>query len=214
MQLVSLSEVLQNFGKYYSDVVSQNDVVIVSKDGNLKENMVLVDLKSYNELQKAKETLDYMVSSEKSFNQTFTPNTLASQVPSTSVPIAGITGIATTTSTIAQQTPLVSQPPVVPNEPIFVETIYELCRYPDGTEVSFSNIVKNERGEDTIQVNFERSSYYGTDTVRFELPSYKILSQKGHYSGDEIARFKDVISRSEASFYKWARDGGPQITVY
>ena len=47
MQLVSLSEVLQNFGKYYSDVVSQNDVVIVSKDVNLKENMVLVDLKSY-----------------------------------------------------------------------------------------------------------------------------------------------------------------------
>ena len=57
MQAISVSEARQNFKKYCDDVVENNDIIIVSRNGNGKENMVWIDLKAYNELQKAKQTL-------------------------------------------------------------------------------------------------------------------------------------------------------------
>ena len=69
MQAISVSEARQNFKKYCNAVVEDNDIIIVSRNGNGKENMVWIDLKAFNELQKAKENLDYMMKLEESFKQ-------------------------------------------------------------------------------------------------------------------------------------------------
>ena len=69
MQAISVSEARQNFKRYCDDVVEKNDVIIVSRNGNGKENMVWIDLVSYNELQKAKRNLEYMLKLEESFKQ-------------------------------------------------------------------------------------------------------------------------------------------------
>ncbi len=69
MQAISVSEARQNFNKYCDDVVENSDVVIVSRNGNGRENMVWIDLTSYNELQKAKENLEFFMKSEKNYNK-------------------------------------------------------------------------------------------------------------------------------------------------
>lgn len=90
--------------------------------------------------------------------------------------------------------------------------MYPYCKYADGTEVVFSGIIKNEKGEETIQIHFERPTENGFDSVRFELPSYNILDKKGNYSDEEIELFKTVVEQGAPSFYKWAREGG--ITIF
>ena len=62
MQAISVSEARQNFKKYCDDVVENNDIIIVSRNGNGRENMVWLDLNVYNDLQKAKENLEYLQS--------------------------------------------------------------------------------------------------------------------------------------------------------
>ncbi len=57
------------YKKYCDDVVENNDVIIVSRNGNGKENMVWIDLVSYNKLQKAKENLEYLMKLEESYKQ-------------------------------------------------------------------------------------------------------------------------------------------------
>lgn len=69
MQAISVSEARQNFKKYCDDVVEKNDIIIVSRNGNGKENMVWIDLNAYNELQKAKQNLEYLMKLEESFDQ-------------------------------------------------------------------------------------------------------------------------------------------------
>lgn len=69
MQAISVSEARQNFKKYCNAVVEDNDIIIVSRNGNGKENMVWIDLKAFNELQKAKENLEYMKKLEESFRE-------------------------------------------------------------------------------------------------------------------------------------------------
>ena len=89
--------------------------------------------------------------------------------------------------------------------------MYPYCKYADGTEVVFSAIIKDENGEETVQIHFERPTEYGFDSVRFELPSYKILDKKGKYTDEEIELFKTVVEQGAPSFYKWAREGGIKI---
>ena len=55
MQAISVSEAKQNFEKHCEDVIEKSDVIIVSRSGNGKENMVWINLSTYNELQKTKE---------------------------------------------------------------------------------------------------------------------------------------------------------------
>ena len=69
MQAISVSEARQNFKKYCDDVVENNDIIIVSRNGNGKENMVWIDLSAYNELKKAQENLQYLMKLEESFKQ-------------------------------------------------------------------------------------------------------------------------------------------------
>lgn len=69
MQAISVSEARQNFKKYCDEVVENNEIIIVSRNGNGKENMVWIDLRVYNELQKAKENLEYIMKLEESYKQ-------------------------------------------------------------------------------------------------------------------------------------------------
>ena len=86
--------------------------------------------------------------------------------------------------------------------------MYPYCKYSDETEVVFSNIIKNEKGEEIIYVHFERATEQGFDSVRFELPSCKILYKDGNYKDEEIELFKTVVERGLPSFFRWARQGG------
>lgn len=52
---------------------------------------------------------------------------------------------------------------------------------------------------------------YGFDTVIFELPSYNIIKQDGHYTDEEIAIFKTVVERGSDLFFKYARQGGHKL---
>ena len=69
MQVISVSEARQNFKKYCDDVVTNNDTIIVSRNGSGKENMVWIDLNTYNKLLKDKEKLEYIMKLEESYKQ-------------------------------------------------------------------------------------------------------------------------------------------------
>lgn len=75
----------------------------------------------------------------------------------------------------------------------------------------FSDIIRNKEGEETIQIHFERPTENGFDSVRFELPSYRILYNEGNYSEEEIAIFRTVVECGAPSFYRWAGEGGIHI---
>ena len=89
--------------------------------------------------------------------------------------------------------------------------VYPFVKYSDETEVVFSNIYTNEMGQEALFVHFERPMDYGFDSVRFELPSYKITYKEGHYTDEEIALFKTVVEQGAPYFYQWAREGGIKI---
>lgn len=88
--------------------------------------------------------------------------------------------------------------------------IYQFCKYFDGTEVSFSDIKKNNEIE-IIYIHFERPTEEGFDSVRFELPSYDIVYKEGNYPEEEIAMFKKIVENGAPFFYKWAKEGGIKI---
>ena len=70
--------------------------------------------------------------------------------------------------------------------------MYPYVKYVDGTEVVFSHIIKNENEEEIMYVHFERPTEDGFDSVRFELPSCKILYKDGNYTDEEIELFQTV----------------------
>lgn len=86
--------------------------------------------------------------------------------------------------------------------------MYPFCKYPDETEVVFSNIRKKENGEEFIVICFERPTDDGFDTVIFELPSYEIVEKNGHYTDEEINGFRQIVERGAHLFFKYARNGG------
>ena len=89
--------------------------------------------------------------------------------------------------------------------------MYPFCKYSDETQAVFSDIKINEKGEEILYVHFERPTEDGFDSVRFELPSYKIIYKEGNYTEEEIARFKEIVERGTQYFFKWAREGGLHI---
>ena len=58
--------------------------------------------------------------------------------------------------------------------------MYPFCKYEDETEVVFSDIKENEKGEEVIYIHFERPTEDGFDSVRFELPTYNIVYKEGN----------------------------------
>ena len=86
--------------------------------------------------------------------------------------------------------------------------MYELAKYPDETLVTFSDVRKKDNGEEYIIVCFERPMEYGFDTIIFELPSYEIIENEGHFTDKEIKEFKEIVERGAHIFFKYARMGG------
>ena len=88
--------------------------------------------------------------------------------------------------------------------------VYTLCKYPDETEVVFSDILKKDN-EEYIRVSFERPTEHGFDIVVFELPSYEIVEKDGQYSDEEIEEFRQIVERGAHLFFKYAREGGLKL---
>ena len=88
--------------------------------------------------------------------------------------------------------------------------MYPDVKYSDETEVTFSNIYI-ENGVECIDVHFERPTENGFDSVRIQLPTYKITVWEGHYSESEIDFFRQVVQNSADLFYKYAREGGLKL---
>ena len=88
--------------------------------------------------------------------------------------------------------------------------MYPYVKYSDETEVSFSNIYI-ENDVECIDVHFERPTENGFDSVRIQLPTYKVTVWEGNYSNEEIEFFKKVVQNSADLFYKYAREGGIKL---
>ena len=88
--------------------------------------------------------------------------------------------------------------------------MYPYVKYADETEVVFSNIyIENDM--ECIDVHFERPTDNGFDSVRIQLPTYKVKIWEGNYSEEEIEFFKKVVQNSADLFYKYAKEGGIKI---
>ena len=88
--------------------------------------------------------------------------------------------------------------------------MYPYVKYSDETEVVFSNIYI-ENDIECIDVHFERPTENGFDSVRIQLPTYKVKIWEGNYSEKEIEFFKQVVQNSADLFYKYAKKGGLKI---
>lgn len=88
--------------------------------------------------------------------------------------------------------------------------MYPYVKYPDGTEVVFSNIYIKD-GLECIDVHFERPTENGFDSVRIKLPNYEVVVWEGNYSEEEIEFFKKVVENSADLFYEFAREGGLKL---
>ena len=88
---------------------------------------------------------------------------------------------------------------------------YEFAKYPDNTLGVFSNIGKKENGEEYICITFERPTKNGFDTYVIELPSYKVVLEKGDYSDEEKKKFLEIVKNGSSFFFKYARRGGLEI---
>lgn len=86
--------------------------------------------------------------------------------------------------------------------------MHTLCKYADETELVVSDIIKDENGEETIRVIFERPTEKGFDTIIFELPSYNIIKKDGYYTEKEIEVFKTIVERGAPYFYELSNKGG------
>ena len=88
--------------------------------------------------------------------------------------------------------------------------MYPYVKYADETEVVFSNVYI-ENDIECIDVHFERPAENGFDSVRIQLPTYKVTVWEGNYSEKEIEFFKQVVENSADLFYKYAKEGGLKI---
>ena len=86
--------------------------------------------------------------------------------------------------------------------------MYPYVNYPDGTEVTFSNIYIDDNGQECVDVHFERPTENGFDSVRIKLPTYEVTIWEGNYSDEEIEFFKQVTKNSSDLFYRYAKEGG------
>ena len=88
--------------------------------------------------------------------------------------------------------------------------MYPYVKYPDGTEVTFSNIYI-DNNQECIDIQFERPTENGFDSVRIKLPTYEVTIWEGKYTNKEIDFFKQVAKNSSDLFYKYAKEGGFKI---
>lgn len=88
--------------------------------------------------------------------------------------------------------------------------MYPYMTLADETEIVHSQIIDKD-GMQKVIVNFERPTEDGFDSARCELPDYKWTEKTG-YSDEEIATFEKLLQSNAHLLYKYAANGGIQIT--
>jgi len=92
--------------------------------------------------------------------------------------------------------------------------MYPFCKYEDETEVVFSDIKENEKGEEVIYIHFERPTEDGFDSVRFELPTYNIVYKEGNYTEEEIEMFRKIVELCGYKIYFWSNENNEPIHIH
>lgn len=87
--------------------------------------------------------------------------------------------------------------------------IYPYITLADGTEIVHTHVFE-EKGEQKVEVHFERPTSEGFDTARCQLPSYTWLLKEG-FSEEEMEFFNQFMHSNAHLFYKYGANGGIQI---
>jgi len=87
--------------------------------------------------------------------------------------------------------------------------MYPFMVLADETVVTHSHL-KDEDGDKTVSVHFERPSDNCFDSARISLPSYEWIIRDG-YSDEEIAEFEKMCRDGAHIFYKYAEMGGAEV---
>lgn len=88
--------------------------------------------------------------------------------------------------------------------------MYPYMTLADETEIVHSQVIE-ENGKKKVIVNFERPTEDGFDSARCELPGYHWLEKSG-YSDSEIHFFEKLLRSNAHLIYRYAKNGGVQIT--
>lgn len=77
----------------------------------------------------------------------------------------------------------------------------------DGTEIVHSQLLKDQAGNASVEVHFERPKEGGFDSARCSLPSYTWELREG-FSNQEIAFFEEFLKHNAHLFFRFAEKGG------
>lgn len=88
--------------------------------------------------------------------------------------------------------------------------LHPYLTFPDGTMVLHSDLKRDDNGG-RVLVQFERPSDDGFDSVRFELPSYRMTPWEGSFSDEELAFFRKFLENNAHLIYEYAAEGGLKI---
>lgn len=88
--------------------------------------------------------------------------------------------------------------------------MYPYLTLADGTEVVHSELLEDENGSKVL-VHFERPNDHGFDSVRFELPTYRMEEWEGSFTQGELASFRSFLETNAHLLYRYAATGGLKI---
>ena len=84
--------------------------------------------------------------------------------------------------------------------------MYPYMTLADETGILHSHM-KEENGEKTVEVHFERPKPYGFDSARCKLPSYEWIMRDG-FTDQEIVWFEVFLQHNAHTIMKYAELGG------
>jgi len=87
--------------------------------------------------------------------------------------------------------------------------LYPYITLGDGTEILHTQII-SEKGQEKIEVQFERVEDDGFASARCILPSYEWI-KKEKFSPEEINFFNLFLEKNASLIFKYARVGGLQL---
>lgn len=88
--------------------------------------------------------------------------------------------------------------------------MYPYLTLGDGTQVVHSELLEGEQGN-SVLVHFERPTSTGFDSVRFELPSYRMEVWEGDFTKEELESLRGFLEANAHLLYRYAASGGLKI---
>lgn len=85
--------------------------------------------------------------------------------------------------------------------------LYKFASFPDGTEISYSEPLKDQHGKEALRIFIERwdDRISDFDTLEFFLPSMEITKQKG-FTADEIAKHLRHIKNLSSMLFEISKE--------